>query len=52
MSQEAKCQGKERLTRQWAKKLARMMNKRNKRDTSLGEYKCTECGHWHIGRHK
>lgn len=52
MNQQAKCQGKDKLTREWAKKLARTLNRRKKRDTTLAEYKCSECGHWHIGRNK
>jgi hypothetical protein len=52
MNQQAKCEGKEKLTHQWAKKLARMLNRRKKREITLTGYKCDFCGYWHIGRNK
>ncbi len=49
MNQEAGCQGKEKLTPERAKQLARTMNKRKKRDIAVVAYRCRECKHWHIG---
>lgn len=52
MSREAQCTGKERLTAERAKKLARTMNKRRKRDVAITAYRCAQCNHWHVGGNK
>lgn len=49
MSKQAECEGKEKLSPARAKKVAKAMVKRGKRDVAVMAYKCNQCRHWHIG---
>lgn len=48
----SQCIGKAAHTAAMAKKIARAMNKRGKRDVAITAYQCRICKHWHVGGNK